>query len=196
MSSGELADCANRDTYCVCYFGGDPASQMPHALASAKELSRRGVVICWETAGTANWRLMDRAVRYSLESGGCVKFDLKAYSEPLHIVLTGWSNRRTLENFGRAAEHFHERPHRPLVIASTLLVPGYVDAREVGRIATFIAKYDPDIPYSLLGFSPNYLMHDLPATSVQQAEDALQAAQDAGLQNVHIGNRHLLGLGN
>jgi pyruvate formate lyase activating enzyme len=194
MTATDLAACANRRTYCVCYFGGDPASQMPHALASAKELAERGLLICWETAGTAHPHLMDRAVRFSLESGGCVKFDLKAYSEPLHIVLTGWSNRRTLENFSRAAGRFRERPHRPLVIASTLLVPGYVNAREVGRVAAFIARINPRIPYSLLGFGPNYLMPDLPATTVQQAEDALQAALDAGLENVHIGNRHLLGL--
>lgn len=194
ISSEELAGKANPRSYCVCYFGGDPASQMPHALASAKAFSERGLVICWETAGTANPRLMDRAVRYSLESGGCVKFDLKAYTESLHIVLTGWSNRRSLENFGRAAGRFRERRDPPLVVASTLLVPGYVDAEEVGRIASFIAGHDPDIPYSLLGFGPNYLMPDLPATSIQHAEAAFQAARDAGLTEVHIGNRHLLGL--
>lgn len=194
MTAKELASQADRRTYCVCYFGGDPASQMPHALASAKELAERGVLICWETAGTANKQLMERAVRYSLDSGGCVKFDLKAFNESLHIALTGWSNRRTLENFVRAANRFGERPDPPLVIASTLLVPGYVDAGEVGRIAAFIAGIDPRIPYSLLGFSPNYLMPDLPATAVQDAEDAREAAYAAGLKNVHIGNRHLLGL--
>jgi pyruvate formate lyase activating enzyme len=78
LSARELAETANPDTHCVCYFGGDPASQMPHALASARRLAERGVVICWETAGTAREELMDRAVQLSLESGGCVKFDLKA----------------------------------------------------------------------------------------------------------------------
>ena len=193
MSAQALADCANAGTYCVCYFGGDPASQMPHALASAKILSDRGVVICWETAGTANPRLMDRAVKLSLESGGCVKFDLKAYTEALHIALTGWSNRQTLANFTQAAGRFRERQDLPLVVASTLLVPGYVDAEEVGKIAAFIARQDPDIPYVLLGFTPHYLMPDLPPTSLQHAEAACQAAQDAGLHNVRIGNRHLLG---
>ncbi len=193
VSAVELAACANPRTFCVCYFGGDPASQMPHALASAGMLAERGVVICWETSGTANPRLMEKALRLSLESGGCLKFDLKAYSESLHIALTGWSNKQTLENFSRAAAHFRERPDPPLVIASTPLVPGYVDAEEVKRLAIFIAEHDPDIPYSLLGFAPHYLMPDLPPTSIQHAETAYQAARDAGLRNVHIGNRHLLG---
>lgn len=193
ISAHELAHCANSRTYCVCYFGGDPASQMPHALASAHELAKRGVVICWETAGTANPRLMDRALKLSLESGGCVKFDLKAYTDELHIALTGWSNQRTLENFARAGQQSIKRPDPPLVIASTLLVPGYVDAKEVGRIAHFIARINPDIPYALLGFGPHYMMTDLPRTSVRHAHAARQAALDAGLNNVRIGNVHLLG---
>jgi len=194
ISASELAECANSFTYCVCYFGGDPASQMPHALASAKELSKRGVVICWETAGTANPRLMDRAMKYSVESGGCVKFDIKTYTESLHIALSGWSNQRTLENFKQAAEYFEERPNPPPLIASTLLVPGYVDADEVKRISNFIANLNPKIPYALLGFGPNYLMPDLPTTSLEHAEKAYEAAHEAGLTNVRIGNRHLLGL--
>jgi pyruvate formate lyase activating enzyme len=188
-----LADCASRFSYCVCFFGGDPASQLPHALAAAKYLAEKGVVVCWETAGTANPKLMDRALRYSMETGGCVKFDLKAYSEPLHRTLTGRSNKHTLENFARAGKKFSQRTNPPLVIASTLLVPGYVSVDEVRQIAAFISGINPDIPYSLLGFYPQFLMNDLPCTSVSHAEAAYQAALSEGLTNVRIGNRHLLG---
>lgn len=191
-SAVELSEIADERTYCVCFFGGDPASQMPHALAAARHLAKKGVVICWETAGTSNPKLLDRAVRLSLETGGCIKFDLKAFDESLHIALTGGSNRRTLENFARAARRAGERPQSPLVIASTLLVPGYVDASEVSHIARFIADLDPNIPYSLLAFAPHFYMSDLPRTSVRHAEDALAAAHGAGLVNVRIGNRHLL----
>lgn len=192
ISAAELADAANPRTFCVCFFGGDPASQMPHALAAAQHLAERGVVVCWETAGTSNPKLLDRAVQLSLETGGCIKFDLKAYDEALHIALTGASNRRPLENFARAAQQFNERPEPPLVVASTLLVPGYVDAAEVERIARFIAGLNPDIPYALLGFGPHFYMPDLPRTSVRHAEAAEAAARAAGLTNVRIGNRHLL----
>ncbi len=192
ISARELADNANSRTYCVCYFGGDPASQMPHALASAQYLARRGVTVCWETAGTQHPKLMNRAVRLSLETGGTIKFDLKALDEGLHIALTGASNRRTLENFTRAAAHSDKRPKVPLVVASTLLVPGYVTPDEVGRIAHFIADINPHIPYALLGFAPNFYVPDLPCTSVGHADAALAAAREAGLTNVRIGNRHLL----
>ncbi|MFQ5854928.1 MAG: radical SAM protein [Anaerolineae bacterium] len=192
ISAAQLAGVANPRTFCVCYFGGDPASQMPHALAVSQRLAEQGVVVCWETAGTSNPKLLDRAVQLSLETGGCIKFDIKAYCEALHTALTGASNRRTLGNFARAARRFDERPEPPLVVASTLLVPGYVDAAEVGRIARFIADLNPSIPYALLGFGPHFYMPDLPRTSVRHADAAEAAARAAGLTNVRVGNRHLL----
>jgi pyruvate formate lyase activating enzyme len=193
ISASELASVANARTICVCYFGGDPASQMPHALAVSKTLARRGVRVCWETNGTMHPKLLDAAVQYSLDTGGCIKFDLKAFDEPLHIALTEISNQRTLENFVRAARRFDERPDLPLVVASTLLVPGYVDAEQVRKIARFIAGLNPRIPYALLAFAPNFYMSDLPCTSTLQAQQAETAARSAGLVNVRVGNRHLLG---
>ncbi len=192
VSAQDLAGAATERTFCVCYFGGDPASQMPHALASARRLAERRVTVCWETAGTSSAKLLDQAVGLSLETGGCLKFDLKAFDETLHVALTGFSNRRTLENFERAARRAGERPDPPLIVASTLLVPGYVDPAEVGRIARFIAGVNPGIPYALLGFAPQFWMPDLPATSVRHAEAAEEAARAAGLANVRVGNRHLL----
>ncbi len=192
MSAAELAGAANPRTYCVCYFGGDPASQMPHALASARALAELGVVVCWETAGSSHPKLLDRALELSLETGGCLKFDLKAFDEGLHRALTGVSNRQTLENFRRAAARFGERPEPPPVVASTLLVPGYVDADEVGRIARFIAGVEPRVPYALLAFAPHFYMSDLPTTSAEHARQAEAAARQAGLVNVRLGNVHLL----
>jgi pyruvate formate lyase activating enzyme len=192
LSAQELADVANSRTFCVCYFGGDPASQMPHALAASRLLAARGVRICWETNGSMHPRLLDQAVELSLISGGCIKFDLKAYDEAIHRALTGTSNCRTLDNFARAAQRSRERPDPPLVVASTLLVPGYVDAQEVGAIARFIAGLNPDIPYALLAFAPNFYMSDLPCTSLRHAAEAEAAARAAGLRRVHVGNRHLL----
>jgi pyruvate formate lyase activating enzyme len=192
FSATQLANVASPRTFCVCFFGGDPASQMPHALAAGHYLAKKGVTVCWETAGTSHPKLLDRAVQLSMETNGCIKFDLKAYDEALHIALTGGSNQRTLENFARAARRFRERPELPLVVASTLLVPGYVEADEVGRIARFIAENNPDIPYALLGFAPHFFMPDLPRTSLRHAEEAEEAARAAGLSNVRMGNRHLL----
>ena len=119
-------------------------------------------------------------------------YDIKAHDENLHRTLTGVGNREVLESFARAASRFEERPVPPLVVASTLLVPGYLDAAEIGRVARFVASPNAGIPYVLLGFAPSFLVPDLPRTSVSHAAEAEADARAAGLRTVHAGNRHLL----
>ncbi len=196
VSASFLADQVDEKTSCICYFGGDPTPQLPHALrASRLALERnRGRIlrICWETNGSMHPGLLRKAAELSLNSGGCIKFDLKARSEELHIALCGVSNKRTLENFRLLSGYARQRPSPPFLMASTLLVPGYIDVEEVRGIASFIASLDAHIPYSLLAFHPQFLMRDLPTTSRRLALDCLGVAKEAGLTNVRIGNIHLL----
>jgi len=186
----------DKKTSCICYFGGDPSAQLPFALrASRLALERKSgriLRICWETNGSMHRNLLDRMIELSLESGGCIKFDLKAWDENLHWVLTGITNKRTLENFSRVGEKLSLRTDPPLLIASTLLVPGYIDEQEIRNIAHFIASISSDIPYSLLAFYPHFYMSDLPLTTRIFAERCLTAAREEGLKNVRVGNRHLL----
>jgi len=195
-SAAELAESVTASTSCICFFGGDPTCQLPHALAAsrlARRQNRQRIIrICWETNGSMSPELLDEIMNLSLESGGCVKFDLKAVDRNIHYALCGVGNKRTLENFTRAARRISEKPEPPPLVASTLLVPGYVDAREVKAIASFIAELDANIPYALLGFHGDFLMTDLPATSWKQAESCLAAAKAAGLKRVRLGNVHIL----
>ncbi|GAI83905.1 unnamed protein product, partial [marine sediment metagenome] len=108
--------------------------------------------ICWETNGTMGRKYLKEAVEISLISGGCIKFDLKAYDVNLFFALTGSSNHNTLKNFEIASDYIKKRKDPPLVVASTLLVPGYIDEKEIKKIATFICSCNPDTPYKLLGF--------------------------------------------
>ncbi len=192
----ELIEAVDEKTTCICYFGGDPSSQMPFAIRASEEILKRKkhrpLRICWETNGSMDRALLKRAVDLSLLSGGIIKFDLKAWTETVHVALTGVTNRRTLENFSFVAERIHERPEVPLLVASTLLVPGYVEVEEVRQIARFIASLNRDIPYSLLAFYPHFYMSDLPLVNRDTAERCKEAALEEGLRNVRIGNIHLL----
>jgi len=182
---------------CICFFGGDPAPQVLHALTVSREaLSRaegRILRICWETNGHFSPQILTRVIEVSLKSGGIIKFDLKAWTPSLYKALTGVDVGSLYENVRRVIEAGRERPEVPLFTASTLLVPGYVDEEEVRMIARFLASLDPDTPYSLLAFHPDHRMNDLPPTSKKHAEEALKAAKEEGLNNVHIGNAWLLG---
>jgi len=196
ITAERLADLVDAETSCICYFGGDPTPQILHSIETsmlAMEKNRGRILrICWETNGSMNSSLLEKMVELSLRSGGCIKFDLKAWSEKVHLALCAVSNRTTLDNFAFLAKRIEERPVPPLLIASTLLVPGYIDEEEVAGIAKFIASLNPYIPYALLGFYPHFYMRDLPTTSRMHALKCKAIAEQQGLKNVRIGNVHLL----
>lgn len=187
----------DKGTSCVCYFGGDPSPQLLHSLhtsrLAAARKDRKILRFCWETNGTMSSYLLEKILEVALESGGCVKFDLKAFHPSLNIALCGRGNEQTKANFELAAKWTRKREDPPLIVASTLLVPGYVEREEIYELAKFIASLDSDIPYSLLGFYPHFYFNDLPCTSHRHAQGCREAAYEAGLKRVRIGNIHLLG---
>ncbi len=193
----KLSQAVDKKTTCICYFGGDPTPQILHAIKASKIALQndpdRILRICWETNGAMQEPYLSMMADLSLKSGGLIKFDLKAWSKEIHYALCGVTNAKTIENFQKLARLIEQRPQLPLLIASTLLVPGYVDEYEVKQIAAFIANLDPKIPYSLLAFHPQFYLKDLPTTARSHALRCREIAFDAGLSNVHIGNLHLLG---
>jgi len=198
ISAETLAEKVDAHVSCICFFGGDPSVQMPHALRTSelalKTAEGDGHIlrICWETNGNMQKGFAEKAAELSFHSGGVVKFDLKAWDINLYTALCGVSNKATFENFRMIGDRYFEaRPEVPVLTASTLLVPGYVDAEEVGNIARYIADVDPRIPYTLLAFHPQFKMDDLPTTSRRQASDCSDVAKRY-LENVRIGNIHLL----
>ena len=198
LTVDELVEKVNYAVTCICFFGGDPAPQLPHALAVAKKAlakagNKRVLRICWETNGLLSRPLLKEVVEVSLRSGGIIKVDVKAWSPRVYKALTGSEGREVWENLKYIAKFVKRRPEVPLLTVSTLLVPGYVDAYEVRMIARFLSSLDPSIPYTLLAFHPDYLMNDLPPTSLNHAKEALKAAKEEGLLNIRIGNSWLLG---
>jgi pyruvate formate lyase activating enzyme len=192
----ELAGAVDERTSCICYFGGDPTPQLPHSI----EVSRRALEqsngrilrICWETNGSMNPALLEEIISLSLVSGGCIKFDIKAWNDSLHVALCGVSNEQTKRNFERAAQWSKKRPDPPLLIASTLLVPGYIDEEEVRNISKWIVSLNLEIPYALLAFHPQFFFKDLPVTPRRLAFRCKEVAEKEGLRRVRIGNLHLL----
>jgi len=194
MTSDELAAMGGEGTNCVCFFGGDPGPHAPHALRTARLAveARPGTRICWETNGRWAPHMRDRMVESALRSGGTVKVDLKAGSDEVHRALTGQPIDATLETLRAVAARARERPEAPLLVVSTLLVPGYVDVEEVRGVAGILRELDPVPPLSLLAFHPDFEMRDLPYTGRAQAMEAVAAAREVGLEEVHLGNLHLL----
>jgi pyruvate formate lyase activating enzyme len=193
VSVAELEKAMGRRVTCVCFFGGDPAPQTVHALLVARRAAEKGIRVCWETSGQLAPHLLDKVVEVSLKTGGIVKFDLKAFTPSVYKALTDGEVDVALRNFKAAARRFRERPEVPLVVASILLVPGYVDEVEVDLLTKFVAQINPEIPTRFLAFHPDYMLRDLPPTSRRHAEAAVKIARENGLAEVSLGNEWLLG---
>ncbi|MGD9380903.1 MAG: radical SAM protein [Candidatus Thorarchaeota archaeon] len=192
MTPKELAAVANDRTACVCYFGGDPSCNPVHSLETSNLLyDKRQVRVCYETNGNMSRKWVTQIADIVEKSGGTIKFDLKALSPRLYTALTGMSNTTVLNNFRFLSKKGLERDGEFLV-ASILLVPGYVGISEVQKLCEFIKECDPTIPTALLGFHPHHAMSDLPRTSRAHANAAKSVAADVGLTNVRIGNMGLL----
>lgn len=193
VSLEELEKAIDETTKCICFFGGDPSCQIEFQIEFSKRILRsKKVRICWETNGSFNPKYLDQIMEIALKSKGCVKFDLKAFNKNLHFALCGVSNEFTLENFKRASFWTKKYSAFPLLVASTLLVPGYIDESEIESIAKFIASLNKEIPYSLLGFSPNFFMKDIGFTSKNFALKSYRIAKAVGLKYVNIGNTFIL----
>jgi pyruvate formate lyase activating enzyme len=147
--------------------------------------------ICFEWNGCGNPRLVERAAEIALRSGGNLKFDLKCFNPTLSLALSGVENSQAYVNFKMVYERFYNQRSTPVLTATTLLVPGYTDAKEIDGIAGFIANIDESIPYSLLIFSPHYMMRDLPVTPTKQVQECYKAARKH-LKHVNLGNVNLL----
>ena len=190
----------NTKITCWCFFGGSPEPQLPFALRASKrilELVPEGRIlrICFEWNGCGHPNLVRKAAEIAFKSGGNIKFDLKCFDENMSYALSGVSNKKAYQNFEMIAREFSIlRDDPPVLTATTLMVPGYVDADEVEDIANFISSLDEKIPYSLLVFHPDYLMKDLPITPLKQALSSYKAAKKH-LERVNVGNLHLLGRG-
>jgi pyruvate formate lyase activating enzyme len=199
VTAQELASKVDSKTSCICFFGGYPTPQVSHALKASKlALENRSedensiTRICWESNGSMARNNLKKVLELSATTGGCIKFDLKFWHDELNYALCGVSNHQTLDNFEYLAGEIESSPIQPLIIASTLLVPGYIGPEEIRSISKFISSLNPDIPYSLLAFHPQFEMEDMPVTNKKEALLCLEAAKEGGLNNVNIGNLHLL----
>ncbi|MEN3046850.1 MAG: radical SAM protein [Candidatus Hydrothermales bacterium] len=187
----ELLRALNPVVFCVCFFGGDPTTQAIHSIKFSEEAIKMGKVICYESNGMWNKNLLLKILEIVKESGGILKFDIKAYSKEVYFALTGYDGKKVFENLELAVNYLGDLSSKHLC-ASTLMVPGYIDEYEISGICEFISKLNPSIPYALLAFAPHFEMSDARRNYKSEAYRFYEIVKSKGLKNVRIGNFFLL----
>ena len=149
------------DIATVIFMGTEPTLD-PELASLAKTLHER--LHCYNIILTNGLKLID------LEHIDEVIFSIKAYSERLHRDYAGKSNKRIVNNFitifgsGKKLQ------------AETVLIPDYIDACEVERIARFVAGADKNIPFRIDAYFP---VGDNPwrAATAEVVEEAAKLAR-------------------
>ncbi len=72
---------------------------------------------------------------------------------------------------------------------TTLLIPGWNDdEKELEAAAAFLASIDPEMPWHVTAFHPDYKMLDTPPTQLKSLIRAREIGKKAGLKYVYCGN--------
>ena len=72
---------------------------------------------------------------------------------------------------------------------TTLLIPGLNDSdAELQAMTEWLAETDPDMPWHVSAFHPDYEMLDRPPTSLPALTRAYEIGKQAGLHYVYVGN--------
>lgn len=75
-----------------------------------------------------------------------IEVGIKAITEALHIDYTGISNTQILKNYKKIYETGKD------MLVESVLIPGYIEAEEIERVAKFMASVDKNTPFVILPY--------------------------------------------
>jgi len=120
----------------------------------------------------------------ALKEAGVDSFwlDIKAYDGTDHKWLTGCFNRNIL----KLPEEIVKRGFVLEVLS--LYIPSLVETPQLKKIAQSIFEVDPEIPFTILAFCPEYQMKRYKSPKASEIVEAYIEVKGTGLRNVRLGN--------
>ncbi len=180
ISAKALADLAieHRTPVCVSTYN-EPLITADWAVEVFKLLKPRGVRCGFVSNGNAT----PEVLRYLRPYVDLYKVDLKCFNDRQYREL-GCPLKTVLDTIALLREMGF------WVEVVTLVVPTFNDSDEqLNGIAKFLAGVDPNIPWHVTAFHPDYKLIGPPATPIETLIRAHDAGLAAGLKFVYAGNR-------
>ncbi|MBU6997448.1 MAG: radical SAM protein [Theionarchaea archaeon] len=153
------------------FTGGEPTCSLPWVEAAALSVNAK---VNFDTNGFMTEASLERILTFS----DSITFDIKAFTDEVHILLTGARVGPVLRNVEYLVEHAMEKVYEFRV----LVMPGLMG--EAVNIARFLANLSEDAPVSFLAFRPNFVLERARGSSTQEMESVVDAARDCGLRKV------------
>jgi pyruvate formate lyase activating enzyme len=163
----------------ISYTYTEPTIFFEYAFDTAKLTKEAGLLNNFVTNGYMTAEALE-TIRPYLDAANV---DLKAFKDETYRTVCGGRLEPVLETI---------RLMRRLGIwveVTTLVVPGLNDGEEeTAAIARFIASVDPDIPWHLSRFHPDYQYTQAPPTPAATLRAAAETGRREGLRYIYIGN--------
>lgn len=166
----------------IGFTGGDLACQPDFYCLAAEEIKRQSEDL-WVLFETNGYGLTPENLNRFRGSGiDAFWLDIKAYDDGVHRKLTGCSNERILQ----LPDEIRNRGF--ILEVLSLFIPGWVETDQIENIARILAKVDPQIPFTILAFFPEYQLQEVPPPNFEQMMGAYERVKETGLKHVRLGN--------
>jgi pyruvate formate lyase activating enzyme len=166
----------------IFFSGGEPTIHLPYVekvVAEARRISP-DLKVNFDTNGY----LTDKSLRKVLKFTSSITYDIKAFSDEVHLALTGASSKPVLRN----AEYIGRFAKDKLWEYRILVIPK-INQAEIEPLCGFIADIDADLPVCFLSFRPNYVLENHPGAETQLMNRCADMAKRCGLRNAYWSGR-------
>lgn len=174
-----VAEARKNDCRSISYTYTEPTIFFEYAYDTARLASAAGLANVFVTNGYMTRRAL-ATIRPFLDAANV---DLKSFRDETYRKLCKARLQPVLDTIAAMRE---------LGIwleVTTLIVPGENDSdAELGQIARFLARIDPEIPWHISQFHPDYRLPDHPFTPVATLRRARELGREAGLRHIYLGN--------
>ena len=149
-------------------------------LYVAKKAKEAGI----NTVMISNGYINEEPLRELCKYITAIKVDFKGYSEEFYRKIV----RGKLQSVLDTMKIIHEEKIWLEIV--NLVIPTHNDsAEEIHQLCNWIVdNLGNDIPLHFSKFHPQYLMQNLPSTSIQSLKDCYKIAKDVGINYVYLGN--------
>lgn len=169
----------SRDCQSIAYTYTEPTIFFEYAYETAKLAKEKGLANVFVTNGYMTSDAL-KTIRPYLDA---CNVDLKSFREDFYKKICRAHLKPVLESIRLMKEL------DIWVEITTLVIPGLNDGQEeLTQIARFISDLDPDIPWHISRFHPDYQYPDAHATPLETLRKAFSIGKKEGLHYIYIGN--------
>jgi pyruvate formate lyase activating enzyme len=162
----------------IFFSGGEATIHLPYIEKVVQEARkmRPDTRVNFDTNGYMTEESLKRVLDFTTS----ITYDLKAYSDEVHLALTGASSKPVLRN----ARYIGSQAKDKLWEYRILVIP-QINEGEIKPLTEFIAHIDTSLPVCFLAFRPNFVLENHPGASRDLMDRCVEIARDSGLENAY-----------